>query len=58
MAAAGGHTAKREAREFLLERLEAGPVKALDIIEEAKQEGIGPTAPPIGRGAGVCTGPN
>jgi AAA domain/Bifunctional DNA primase/polymerase, N-terminal len=40
MAAAGGHTAKREAREFLLERLEAGPVKAIDIIEEAKQEGI------------------
>src|SRR5262249_20626561 len=25
MAAAGGHTAKREAKEFLLERLEAGP---------------------------------
>jgi hypothetical protein len=40
MAAAGGHTAKREAREFLLERLEAGPVKADDIFEEAKQEGI------------------
>jgi putative DNA primase/helicase len=40
MAAAGGHTAKREARDFLLERLEAGPVMADDIIEEAKQEGI------------------
>ena len=40
MAAAGGHTAKREAREFLLDRLEAGPVKADDIIDEAKQEGI------------------
>jgi AAA domain-containing protein/bifunctional DNA primase/polymerase-like protein len=40
MQAAGGHTAKREAREFLLERLEAGPRKSDDIIEEAKQEGI------------------
>jgi putative DNA primase/helicase len=40
MAAAGGHTAKREAREFLLERLEAGPVNCDDLIEEAKQEGI------------------
>jgi hypothetical protein len=40
MAAAGGHSAKREAREFLLERLGAGPVKAGDIMEEAKQEGI------------------
>jgi putative DNA primase/helicase len=40
MAAAGGHTAKREAREFLLERLEAGPVKADDIYDEARQEGI------------------
>jgi putative DNA primase/helicase len=40
MAAAGGHTAKREAREFLLERLEAGPAKADDVIDEAKQEGI------------------
>jgi putative DNA primase/helicase len=40
MQAAGGHTAKREAREFLLERLEAGPMKADDIIEEAKQDGI------------------
>src|SRR5262249_58246982 len=40
MQAAGGHTAKREAREFLLERLEAGPVNYDDLIEEAKQEGI------------------
>jgi putative DNA primase/helicase len=40
MQAAGGHTAKREAREFLLERLETGPMKAEDIIEEAKQDGI------------------
>jgi hypothetical protein len=40
MQAASGHTAKREAREFLLERLEAGPVKGDDLIEEAKQEGI------------------
>jgi hypothetical protein len=40
MAAAGGHTAKREAREFLLGRLEAGPMKADDIIEEANLDGI------------------
>src|SRR5262249_24642304 len=40
MAAAGGHAAKREAREFLLERLEAGPVKAGDILEEAQLEGF------------------
>jgi hypothetical protein len=40
MQAAGGHTAKREAREFLLERLEAGPVNSDDLVEEAKQEGI------------------
>jgi hypothetical protein len=40
MAAAGGHSAKREAREFLLERLETGPVKQNDILDEAKQEGI------------------
>jgi hypothetical protein len=32
--------AKREAREFLLERLEAGPVKAKVVQEEAKQLGI------------------
>src|SRR5262249_61061504 len=41
MAAIGGsHTARQEAREFLQERLEAGPVKAIDVIEEAKQNGI------------------
>ncbi len=40
MQAAEGMTAKREAREFLLERLEAGPVDSEGIIEEAKQEGI------------------
>jgi hypothetical protein len=42
MQAAGGQSgyAKREAREFLLERLEAGPVKAEDLLEEAKQNGI------------------
>jgi putative DNA primase/helicase len=40
MQAAEGRTAKREAREFLLDRLEAGPVNSDDIIEEAKQEGI------------------
>src|SRR5262249_31239914 len=40
MQAAEGRTAKREAREFLLERLEAGTVNSDDIIEEAKQEGI------------------
>jgi RecA-family ATPase len=40
MQAAGGITAKREAREFLLERLEAGPAKADDLFEEAEQNGI------------------
>src|SRR5262245_5711331 len=42
MQAAGGQSgyAKREAREFLLERLEAGPVKADDLLEEAGQNGI------------------
>src|SRR5262249_61476528 len=40
MAAAGGHTSKREAKEFLLERLEAGPVKSDELIEEAKENGI------------------
>jgi putative DNA primase/helicase len=40
MASAGGHTAKRDAREFLLERLKAGAVNSDDIIEEAKQEGF------------------
>jgi AAA domain/Primase C terminal 2 (PriCT-2) len=37
---AGNGTAKREAREFLLERLEAGPVNSDDLVAEAKQEGI------------------
>jgi hypothetical protein len=32
--------AKREARDFLLDRLEAGPVKSDDVVEEAKQNGI------------------
>jgi putative DNA primase/helicase len=40
MEAATGKTAKREAKEFLLDRLEAGPVKYDDIVEEAKQQGI------------------
>lgn len=40
MAASVGHTAKKEAREFLLNRLAAGPVNSDEIIEEAKQEGI------------------
>jgi hypothetical protein len=40
MASAGGHTAKREAREFLLGRLASGPVSSDDLIEEAGQEGI------------------
>ena len=40
MAAAGGHTAKREAREFLLVRLEGGAVKQDELVDEAKQEGI------------------
>jgi putative DNA primase/helicase len=40
MQAAEGRTRKREAKEFLLERLEAGPVDSDDIIDEAKQEGI------------------
>src|SRR5262249_54917467 len=39
MQAASGHAAKREAREFLLERLEAGPLKADDLFEEAEQNG-------------------
>jgi hypothetical protein len=40
--AAGGQSAyaKREARELLLDRLEDGPVKADDILDEAKQNGI------------------
>jgi hypothetical protein len=40
MQAAEGRTAKREAREFLLDRLEAGSVKQNNILDEAKQEGI------------------
>jgi hypothetical protein len=40
MQAAEGGTAKRGAREFLLRRLEAGPVNSDDLVEEAKQEGI------------------
>ena len=42
MQAAGGQSgyAKREAREFLRERLQAGSVKADDLVEEAKQNGI------------------
>jgi putative DNA primase/helicase len=36
----GGAPAKREAREFLLDRLEAGPIKADDLLEEAEQNGI------------------
>jgi putative DNA primase/helicase len=40
-AASGGSAyAKREAREFLLDRLQGGPVKADDILEEAEQIGI------------------
>jgi hypothetical protein len=40
--AAGGQSAyaKREARELLLDRLEDGPVRADDILDEAKQNGI------------------
>jgi hypothetical protein len=40
MQAATGQTAKREAREFLLDHLEAGPRNSDDIVAEAKQEGI------------------
>jgi hypothetical protein len=42
MQAAGGQSgyARRDAREFLLNRLEAGPVNADDILEEAKHNGI------------------
>ena len=35
-----GKTRKREAREFLLDRLRAGPAKSADLLDEAKQEGI------------------
>ena len=42
MSAAAGQSgyAKREAKEFLCDRLEAGPVGMEDVLEEAKQEGI------------------
>jgi putative DNA primase/helicase len=42
MQAADGRSgsALREARDFLLEHLEAGPAKADEIFEEAKQNGI------------------
>jgi hypothetical protein len=42
MQAAGSQSgyAKREAREFLRERLEAGPIRADDIRAEAEQNGI------------------
>jgi hypothetical protein len=42
LAAADGRTgeAKREAEDFLMERLTDGPVKAEDLLEEAKQCGI------------------
>jgi RecA-family ATPase len=42
MQAATGQSgyAKREAREFLLERLQEGPAKADDVIAEARQNGI------------------
>jgi putative DNA primase/helicase len=35
-----GSSLKREAREFLTDRLTRGPAKADDLFEEAKQEGI------------------
>jgi putative DNA primase/helicase len=40
MQGAEGKTAKREAKEFLLEHLRGGPANSDDLIEEAKQEGI------------------
>jgi putative DNA primase/helicase len=42
MAAAGGQSSsiKREAREFLLDRLADGPVPVSDLFEEAAQNGI------------------
>jgi putative DNA primase/helicase len=39
-AAGNGRHVEREAREFLLDRLEAGPARADDITEEAEQNGI------------------
>jgi hypothetical protein len=41
MQAAGGSSVAQEAKEFLREKLESGPKKAEDLIEEAGQEGIG-----------------
>jgi hypothetical protein len=38
----GAASARREAREFLLARLEAGPVKA-DDLQEGEQNGISKT---------------
>jgi AAA domain len=35
-----GSSLKREAQEFLIDRLTRGPAKADDLFEEAKQEGI------------------
>jgi hypothetical protein len=45
MQAAGGGSAyaRREAKEFLQERLRGGPVKADDLFEEAEQTGIAKT---------------
>src|SRR5262249_9782409 len=39
-ATSGTAYAKKEAREFLLDRLEAGPACAEDVITEAEQNGI------------------
>jgi len=41
MQAAGGSSVAQEAKEFLREKLESGPKKGEDLIEEAGQEGIG-----------------
>jgi len=40
MEAGNASTAKREAKEFLQDRLRAGPAKADALIEEARQDGI------------------
>src|SRR5262249_230864 len=39
MQGAEGKTRKREANEFLLDRLRSGPVRSDDLLDEAKQEG-------------------
>src|SRR5262249_28506510 len=39
-AASGTAFAKTEARDFLIDRLEAGPVNAEDLVAEAEQNGI------------------